>query len=272
MAKRLQSPSSINTFKQCQRKYYYSYIEKLPRKDSIHTVRGNIAHSTLEYFYDLDVSSYTMDNFEKEFKVSIQKLLLNQWASYSEKLEKLDLTPDKTRFYFEETMMMVLNWCNHFLKDMKKEYAKDPRSITDMFSQIAPVREQEVKSETHQVRGFIDAIKHHENGEIHIIDYKTNKQAVIKDSIRLQLSIYALLYQEKYGKLPQKVGAFFLREGLKMIDVTDDMTQNAKLQIENIHAHTDITDNIVDYKRTITPLCRWKTGQCDFYETCKPHG
>ena len=66
MAKRVESPSSINTFLQCNRKYYYQYIEKLPTKPSIHTVRGNIAHSTLENFYALDVSSFT--HYEKDFK------------------------------------------------------------------------------------------------------------------------------------------------------------------------------------------------------------
>ena len=59
MAKRLESPSSINTFKQCKRRYYYRYIEKLPTISNIHQVRGNIAHATLEHFFDIDVSSFT---------------------------------------------------------------------------------------------------------------------------------------------------------------------------------------------------------------------
>ena len=173
MAKRVQSPSSINTFKQCMRKYYYQYIEKLPTSNTIHTVRGNIAHSTLEYFYDLDISNYTLDNFEQQFKSSIQKLLMQQWKEYSEKLEELKLKPTELRFYFEETMMMVLNWCNSFLKELKDEYEKDPRELNNIFQEIAPIREQEFRSEENQIRGFIDAIRH-KKGEVHIIDYKTN--------------------------------------------------------------------------------------------------
>ena len=91
MVKRVQSPSSINTFLQCPRKYYYQYIEKLPTKPSIHTVRGNIAHSTLEHFYALDVSSFT--HYEKDFKVAIQKLFLEQWTAYKKELSGLIAKP-----------------------------------------------------------------------------------------------------------------------------------------------------------------------------------
>ena len=45
---RVQSPSSIITYRQCPRKYYYHYIENLPTKPSIHTIRGKIVHSVLQ--------------------------------------------------------------------------------------------------------------------------------------------------------------------------------------------------------------------------------
>ncbi len=271
MANRIESPSSINTFKQCPRKYYYNYIEKLPRSSSIHQVRGNIAHSALEYFYDIDISNYTGENYEKKFHQAIQQLLFSQWKEYQEKLDELHLPPDKLRFYFEETMMMLVNWVNHFIKEFNEELENNPQELLGAFHKLAPIREQKYTSDNHQVRGFIDAIAH-KNGEVHIIDYKTNKDPQIKDSIKLQLSIYCLMYQEKHGKIPDKVGVFFLRNKLRLLNATPDMVQLAKEEIELIHAHTGITEQILDYKRNITPLCKWKTGQCEFYDTCKPHG
>ncbi len=270
MANRVESPSSINTFKQCPRKYYYTYIEKLPRQSSIHLVRGNIAHSTLEYFYDLDISNYTGENYEKNFHEAIQQLLFGQWKEYKEKLDELHLPADKLRFYFEETMMMVINWVNHFIKEFNDELKNNPTELIEIFHKLAPIREKEYKSEDHSVRGFIDAIAH-KNGEVHIIDYKTNKSPDIKESIRLQLAIYCLMYQEKHGKIPDKVGVFFLRNNLKLLNATPEMVVQAKEQIELIHAHTGITEQISDYKRNITPLCKWKTGQCEFYGSCNPH-
>jgi CRISPR/Cas system-associated exonuclease Cas4 (RecB family) len=270
MAKRLQSPSSINTFKQCKRKYYYQYIEKLPTRPSIHLVRGNIVHSVLEDFYDIDVSKFREDNYDLQFKVALQRLLLYQWQQYSKELAKLDMNSDKLKFYFEESMVMVMNWGKIFLGDFSKKLQLNGSSIMDVFQEMTPVRELEYKSDEHQVRGFIDAI-HHENDQIHIVDYKTNARSDIKSSIILQLSIYSLLYQEKHNKLPDKVGIFFLRDRLKMLPVKEEMIQNAKAEVEMIHAHTDLTEDKTDYGRTVTPLCKWKTGQCDFYETCQPH-
>ena len=109
MAKRIESPSSINTFKQCPRKYYYQYVEKLPTLPNIHQIRGNIAHSCLEQFYNLDVSMYTLENYQLNFRKAIQKLLIHQWTVYKSRLESLRLSPDQISFYFEETMLMMMN-------------------------------------------------------------------------------------------------------------------------------------------------------------------
>ena len=270
MAKRVESPSSINTFKQCKRKYYYSYIEKLPTVSNIHQVRGNIAHSTLEHFYDVDVSKLNSDNYKVEYKKIIQKLLLHQWNKYGPKLNELGLSNDKIKFYFEETMLMVMNWCNHFLTDIESLIEKENLSVPEAFMKLTPIREQKYASEKYSIRGFIDAI-HHCGDEIHILDYKTNSRFDMKEPIILQLAIYSLLYQEKRGVLPNKVGIFFLRHKSKYIDVSPEMIELAKKEISAIHLHTSSTEHVDDYPQTITPLCKWSTGQCDFYETCKPH-
>ncbi|PIN73625.1 hypothetical protein COV20_05370 [Candidatus Woesearchaeota archaeon CG10_big_fil_rev_8_21_14_0_10_45_16] len=269
MAKRVESPSSLNTFKQCKRKYYYQYVEKLPTLPNIHQVRGNIAHSCLEDFYDLDISTVNEDGFEMHFKKEMQKMLLMQWMKYKPRLQVLKLNKDQERFYFEETMLMLMNWTGHFLNDVQNEMEKG-KSLQEAFKALTPIREMRYQSDNYSVQGFIDAI-HHLEDEVHIVDYKTNAKFDFKDSIRLQLAIYSLLYFEKHGVLPSKVGIFFLRQKLKMISVDEELLKLAQREIELVHAHTSITENIFDYPRTITPLCRWSTGECDFYKTCKPH-
>ena len=271
MAKRIESPSSINTFKQCQRKYYFQYIEKLPTSPSIHLVRGNIVHSVLEDFYDIDVQSFTNENFPQKFNQAIQTLLMHHWNGYSDKLSLLGLNDDKLKFYFEESMAMLMNWCNHFVSDFSLRLNGGGIDIPSLFSKVTPIREEKYVSTKYDVRGFIDAIQI-QDGEVHIIDYKTNSSSEIKKSILRQLSIYCLMYKERHGKLPDKVGAFFVRDKLKMLSVNEDMVQSAKVDIEGIHAHTSMTEEKSDYKQNITPLCKWRTGQCDFYSVCKPEG
>jgi len=267
--KRVESPSSINTFKQCKRKYYYQYVEKLPTFPSIHTVRGNIAHSVLEDFYDIDLSEINENNYENKFKIIIQKLLMHHWNKEKTRLNTLKLSKDQESFYFEETMLMLMNWTNQFLEVFTKEFKEKNISLQEAFTSLTPVREQEYRSDNYSVRGFIDAI-HHVEDQVQIVDYKTNARFELKDSIRLQLAIYSLLYFEKHGKTPSKLGIYFLRHKLKFIDFDEELIDLAKREIELIHAHTSITEDKSDYKRTVTPLCKWKTGQCDFYDICKP--
>ncbi len=271
MAKRVESPSSINTFKQCKRKYYYQYIEKLPTFPSVHTVRGNIAHSCLEHFYDVDVSPYTKESYKQKSREALQKLLLHHWKAKAGELQTLQLTPDQLRFYFEETMFMLINWGNQFFERLEEVMQKKQISLHEAFTYLTPVREMQYVSDNYSVRGFIDAIQHIEE-EVHIIDYKTNSSLEVKDSIRLQLAIYSLLYFEKHGKMPSKAGIFFLRHKLKLVTVDEELLRLARREIELIHAHTSVTEKKEDYPTTVTPLCKWNGGQCDFYETCKPHG
>ena len=263
MAKRVQSPSSINTFKQCPRKYYYQYIKKLTTLPSIHLVRGNIAHSVLENFYDIDLPE---NDHELYFKKSVQKLLVFYWKKYQTKLDALNLSPDQLTFYFEETMMMIMNWLGHFLKDLEKEISGG-KNLKEAFEKLTPIREQKYVSDKYAVQGFIDAIQLIEE-EVHIIDYKTNARFDFKDSIKLQLAIYSLLYQEKHGKIPSKVGIFFLRHKLKFIQVDEELLELAKREIELVHLNTS-SENIEDYPCKKSPLCRWSSGQCDFYPECK---
>ena len=198
MAKRVESPSSINTFKQCPRKYYYQYIAKLPQLPNIHQIRGNIAHSTLEHFYDIDVMQFADDNYNVKFKEVIQQLFMHQWNKDYPRLHKLGLGKDQLKFYFEETMLMLMNWVNHFIVDIDKVKVNGT-SLPEAFLQLTPIREQRYVSDNYSVQGFIDAI-HHLEEEVHIIDYKTNASFGFKDSIRLQLAIYSLLYHvTSYG-------------------------------------------------------------------------
>ncbi|MFA6461558.1 MAG: PD-(D/E)XK nuclease family protein [Candidatus Woesearchaeota archaeon] len=269
MAKRVESASSINTFKQCKRKYYYQYVVKLPTASNIHQLRGNIAHSTLESFYDINVQEFTEENYVLKYQEAIQRLFLYHWNLVQPELKKLNLNMDQEMFYFEETMLMLMNWCNQFLEKMGTVMKAKQLNVGDAFNYLTPVREQEYTSEKLFVHGFIDAI-HHYDDEVHIIDYKTNNDFEIKDSIKLQLSLYSLMYHEKHGKLPDKLGVFFLRHKLKLMNVDPDMLDSALRDISMIHAHTTKTEQVEDYPQTQGKLCKWGSGQCDFFDECKP--
>ena len=109
-------------------------------------------------------------------------------------------------------------------------------------------------------------IEHHEN-EIHIMDYKTSSHFDLNEDYRLQLGIYSLLYKEKHNKLPHKAGIYFLRHKAKYIKVDQELIDFAQGEIESIHINTATAD-IKDYPKCESPLCKYSSGQCDFYEFC----
>jgi len=260
---RIQSPSSINTYKQCPRKYYYQYIAELDTSPSIHLVRGKIAHSVLEDFFRLDINNIS-ENYDFEFKIILFELLSKHWQDSRSQLESLGLTDKEVSFYLEETKQMIQFWLLEFLKKLTIEM--QDKGLVEAFNKLTPKREEHFKSEKLGVQGYIDAI--FEGDDIKIIDYKTSKRNYLSEAYRLQLAIYAMLYHEKYGKLPNKVGIHFLRYDEVILDVDKSMLDLARFECEQIHFNTQSKD-ICDYPRNQSPLCKWRTGQCDFYEECK---
>ena len=264
MAKRVQSPSSINLYKQCPRRYFYQYIVKLPTRPSIHLIRGKVVHSVLEKFFDIDINSMG-DEYRFGFKSFMTAYLVKLWNEKKEVIQTLNLTPEELEHYLIESQKMLLGFVDIFSDKLEKKY-KELNDLEKAFKALSPVVEEEIKDVDLGIRGFIDAI-HEEDGKVKIMDYKTSKKDEITDAYRLQLSIYALLYKLKYNKLPDEVGINFLKFGEKTIPVDEEMMKEAELEVKYIHEMTE-SEDIEDYPKNITPLCKWNGGKCDFYDTC----
>ncbi|MEM4263315.1 MAG: PD-(D/E)XK nuclease family protein [Candidatus Woesearchaeota archaeon] len=262
MAKRVQSPSSMNTYKKCPRKYYYAYIRELEALPSIHQVRGKIAHSVLEKFFDADVSSITLKDYEQKLSVIIQNLLLKEWCAAKKDLDQLGLSSEQLQFYFEETLLMLLNWLDHFSASVKLHKG----TFQEIFKHMTPEREKLYKSEVLQVQGIIDAIETI-NNELRIMDYKTSNN-FDEEEHRLQLAVYSLLYQEQHGRLPDKAGIYFLKDKPKFIKVDQQLLDFARKEIELIHQKT-CSEDIKDYPKNKSRFCRYSTGQCEYFDVCQ---
>jgi CRISPR/Cas system-associated exonuclease Cas4 (RecB family) len=158
---------------------------------------------------------------------------------------------------------MLLNWLNHFVRKIYTMVG----SFQERFLKLTPLREQLMASDSLKAKGIIDAIENYD-GQVRIMDYKTSNHSN-EEEYRLQLSIYTLLYYEKHGRLPDKAGIYFLKDRPKYIDVDDSLLALARKEIELIHKLTQ-SSQVKDYPRSPSKLCKWSTGQCDFYATCKP--
>lgn len=260
--KRVQSASSITTFKQCPRKYFYSYVLELPVSDSIHSIRGNIAHDALEHFFQININHIDEHNYEKQLKIAMQELLIFHWKNEKERIAKLNFSEEKVQDFFTETLQMLNSWVDLFCRKVKAT----KKSFKEAFAYLTPIAEQYFISQKYGIRGYIDAIEI-QDGYTRIMDYKTSNTSEITDEYLLQLAIYVLLYHEKYGKFPDEVGLYLLRYGEKTLKADEKLFELAKKECLEIHRRT-LSDDIEDYPINQGPLCKWSTGQCDFYNIC----
>ena len=245
----------------------YSYLPKLSDGSSFFNFK---LISSLEEINE--------DNYVEHFTYYVKNLFNALWSKDKPTIIKLGLTEDQIVFYYEETIMMLANWLNQFLIRLRHEM--QTKNVRESFTVIKPVAmEQGLNSDLHMVRGFIDYIEEYTDSttpagekKVRVMDYKTSKSSELTDSYRLQLAIYALLYEETYGKKPNKVGLWFLKNGKEVcVNVDEELINHAKFEIEQIHFNTQ-TKTISDYPMKSSPLCKWSTGQCDFFEQCFPNG
>ena len=227
---------------------------------SIHLIRGKIVHSVLEDFFKINVNNISENNFVFELNVLINELFIKHWERNKESLEK---TEANVEFYFNETRTMIGNWINEFISKLFE--AMERKNFREAFEWLRPRTEVHYVSKEHNVQGYVDAV--HENGEVRLVDYKTSSRDGMSNEYRLQLAIYALLYRDKHGVLPSKVGVNLLKFGEKFIDVDDELVGEAIRECKLIRENTKST-SIEEYPRKESGLCKWSSGQCDFYDTC----
>lgn len=262
---RLESPSSINTYNLCKRKYFYSYKLNLPRKENISALTGKAVHDALERFFKIDTSGIDKTNYELMLKQQLMHLFNLAWAKALPELLKLENDKETIRNYYQESIYMLQNFIDDFLNALSA--AINGHTFQEAFEKLKPQTEVYLYSEKYNVHGYLDAV-FNINGEIYIIDYKTGSKDNIKEDYLLQLAIYSLMFHERFGKLPHKVGLHFLRHGTKKyLEVNEELLNKAKKECELIQLNTE-SNSIRDYDKNPGPLCKWKDGQCSFYDMC----
>ena len=105
-------------------------------------------------------------------------------------------------------------------------------------AQTKPETEVRLFSQRYRVMGIIDAI-YKQNGKASLTDYKTSKKDELTQDIKVQMAIYALLYKENYGMLPDTIAIDFLKhEKAIPFKVTDEFSNHAIKICKEIHEKT----------------------------------
>lgn len=230
--KRWLSPSSINAYLRCPRSFYLSKISKQKQKPSIHLVRGIAVHNAVADFYKRNLHRAAAATYDYLRHV-IQNIFENEWDAQKDSLLECKLTSDEIEFFIADSRNMMINFLHDFIKD--RGFEKDE-----------PALEKTLFSKKYLLLGRIDAMYPGRDPPL-LIDYKTCKSKAITPEYKRQLVIYALLYKENFGTIPE-LGVQFLKfqDGLEKFKVTDKDIDDIRDLVLDVHAKTQ-SENIEDY-------------------------
>lgn len=234
------SHSKINMFKQCELKYYYRYIRRIPVKQWDHFDLGTFIHSVLENFYKLWQKAPTEDLgklMSTAFKDS--KQLLAQYAP---------VTYAEAQIYLKS-----------YLEQLVKESTTIQTNIGQETEFIFNIQDFEVE-------GKIDRIDKLEENVYEIIDYKTTKNESYLFRDKLQLGIYGCAATKIFGPDIEIHGSYYMLRTQKKISfpITKTVMRESLKEIIEIGNKIINATNKEVWKPCPTPLCNY----CDFKIDC----
>jgi len=271
MAKVRLSPSSINSFHYCQKKWYKTYVERIEQTDSIHTIRGKAVHKACEDIFDkefMNTLPYETHEAVPIIHNKIQELFKANWETYRETITAIELNEEITKPALKD-FNSVYTQSMHALKMFADRMIGEAQILMDKgkvkrfrtaFKRVAPkFRELWLDDKTLNVGGFIDAVQSDPySDDIALIDYKTSlrKDEMLTIDYRRQLAIYAYLYDKEKKVRPRYVGIHYLLDNnTVLLEVTDELIQFAKDTIQ------EVREKIVAWgfdESKYSDICRFK--------------
>lgn len=237
------SASRCKTYKDCPRKYYYTYIEKLPRKDWEHFDLGELVHGALEIFH----KEYKSDRSPPENPANLMKVAFQTQQDLIEK--------EKNSLLSSEVLIEARNILRDYMLNLKqKGIRSDIVVVEDGFN----IR----LNDKYSVQGYIDRLDMDFDGIYHIKDYKTNKSAKYMEPFQLQT--YGIYLLDKYPDVDRFRGSYIMMK-LNGQMVSYDFNKEDVEKIRKVLI--ELADQISEEERWITKpnkLCDW----CDFKNPC----
>lgn len=231
--------SRIDTYDNCPRKFRYRYVDRLPGRPAPALSFGTSVHAALERFYDRKLP-------EEPTEEELLGFLFDGWDTSG--FAALDR--DEQLAWYRQGQRVLREYHRRTTGTYRLPVA------TEAWFEL-PFGDDAV------VVGSIDRVDSDEDGELHVVDYKTNKRASPRQRVArsLQLAIYALACEHLYGRLPATVALDFVVPGVTVSVGLDEIDLDAA---RGAVAETAAGVRAEAYAATPNRLCDW----CDFREVC----
>lgn len=235
------SASKVKTFKQCPRKYYYNYIEKLPRKNWPHFDLGHLVHGALEMFHD---------KFRKDGENLNLKRIMK--VSFKETRKEME---NSNKTLSGEILLEARDLLTEYLHKIEKN---------GLGSNVISVEEDfDIKLNDYcSVNGFVDRLDLEEDGYYRILDYKTTKSIEYMEPF--QLNVYGIFLLNKYPDVDFfRASYVMMRHGGKYVSYEFNREDVEKCK-KGLIKSADIINSEERWMPKQSKLCNW----CDFKNTC----
>lgn len=155
-------------------------------------------------------------------------------------------------------------WRNELIMDLYNYYEKTQDfigNIVDVEIPFSYINKDVV------VNGQADLVIKNKEGDIEIIDYKSRyKEGLEKMNADIQLRLYNIALQNRYGNQIKKIGAYTVKDNiLTWFNNDDNELENTK---ELVAVVSDSIDNKNFKRKWQGKTCNTQTGKCEFYYIC----
>lgn len=249
------SVSKAKTFKECQAKFKFTYIERLPRKERDYHIFGKFLHEALEKFH-----KELLNGNKEPYNKIMSACFKSAYLSFKEKLTKEQIDEAKdiiTKYLIKLEYDKKLNQEAQIL-DVEKEFYIN---INDRIL----------------LNGFIDRVQLDPDGILHVGDYKTTllidkkKPDLIftssekykrykKDLFQLRTYAYVMCLENSDLK-EVRCSYIMLRHDFHLIEKVFKRNEIMEMGDEFIKYADKIEEEKL-YRPTLTPLCEY----CEYAE------
>lgn len=232
------SVSKTKTFTDCQKKYQFSYVLKLPRKEFTYHTFGKFCHQVLEDFH----LAY-INGSKDPYNITMTIVFKKAWLSYKDKM-----TPEMKR----ECWDII----NQYLKLINDDGVSKILSCEKKF-------ELNIDNKV-ILNGMIDRIQMDDDNTLHVCDYKTtkNKQYIKNDFFQLLTYAYVLLCEDPSL---EKIRASYILLRHNFEYITKVFYKDEILKVKDKYLeYADTILSETEFKPTTSKLC----GFCEFLDSC----
>ena len=233
------SATKLKSYARCPKAYYFRYECGLSTQGAFASAAlGNTLHSALAQFYQ---------NWHYREPLPSEAWLSECWEAASARLSDRQLTEgwQIMQTYYEREVVP--------LGVMQKPLATEGRVQGEL----------QIEGVEFKLLGRYDRIDFLDDG-LALIDYKSAKSPKLPSSqeVDLQLGLYALALEQRYGRSLRQMSLLYLRTGDR---ITYEVSEANKQQVKTVI--TALAKRLLD-KEDWQPCCGVQCKQCAYAQYC----